>query len=125
MHGEATELNALALDEFFRIDLESMALEEGPGRKTCLGENARDSDGAQCGLHEEVEPGGDAAPGEGGVGVQKVEMAVVLVGSEARENAVLLGDDGAERGEPLLPARNILREGSPGCKLLRIVIRHG
>ena len=88
VHGKPAEVNASALDTLLGIELEAVVVKEWPGCETGVGKNAWRTDLAQHRLDLEIEPGGHTATGEGGMSKKKVEVAVVGVGSEAREDAV-------------------------------------
>ena len=125
MHGKPAEINTTALDAFLSIDLEAVALKEWPCCKTNVAGNFRDTDRTQCGLDALVEAGGNTATGERGMSEKKVEVALLCVGSEARENAVRLGDDRIKRRETLLPTCGVGWNWCQCGDLLRRVERRG
>ena len=119
VHGKPAEVSASALDALFGIELEAVAVEEWPGRKTDVGGDARRSNGTQRGLDAPIETAANSAAGKRGMSEEKVEVAVVGVGSEAREHAVRLGDDGVKPRQTLLPACGIGWDWGPRGNLLR------
>jgi hypothetical protein len=123
VHGKAAEVSASALDALLAIELEAMAVEKWPGSKTGVGGNSDGADGPQRGLHAQVKSGADTATDKRGMSVKKVEIAVVCVGSKARENAVRFGDDSVKMSETLLPARDIGRDRRPRRNLFRRIER--
>ena len=125
VHCVAAQLSASALDPFFDINLKPTALEERSGGQTRLREDPRYGGGAQGRLDVAIKTCCDPLTSKGRVRIEKVEVPVKLVGSETRNNAVMLRDDGVKRCEPLLPPANIRGVGSPSGKLLSGVERSG
>lgn len=123
MHDKPAEVNAPALDALLSIELKAVAVEEGPGGKTGMGGDSRDSERAQGRLDALVEFGGNAPTGKRGMGKKEVEVPIVSVGSETCENTVRLGDNGVKVTKPFLPARSIGRDGRPRRNLFGRVVR--
>jgi len=119
VHGKPAEVNASALDALFGIELETVAVEKWPGRETDVGNDARRTNGAQRGLDALTETAGNSAAGKRGMSEEKVQVAVVRVGSEAREHAIQLGDDGVKPRQTLLPACSVGWDWCPRGNLLR------
>ena len=87
VHGKPPEVGASALDTLFVVELEAVAVEEWPGCKTGVGGESLGTERTQHGLDAVVKPGGNTATGKRGMSEKKVEVAVVRVGSEAREHS--------------------------------------
>ena len=125
MHCEPEEVGASALDALLTMDLEALAIEERPGRKTDVGSNSHGINSTQSEFNALVKASGYTTPGKGGMGEEKVKVTLVGVRSEASENAVRLGDDGVKMSEALLPACGIRRSWCPRGNLLRREARRG
>src|SRR6185436_4416266 len=77
VHGKPAEVSASALDALFGIELEAVAVEKWPGRKTDVGGDARRSNGTQRGLDAPIETAANSAADKRGMSEEKVEVAVV------------------------------------------------
>ena len=114
--------SATAFDALFGVELEAVAVEEGPGRKADVGGDARRTNGTQRGLDALIETAGNSAAGKRGMSEEEVEVAVVGVGSEACKSAVRLGDDSVKPRQTLLPACGFGWDWCPRGNLLRRVV---
>ena len=119
MHGKPAKVGASALDALFGIELETVAVEKCPGCKTDVSGDARRLDDTQRGFDALIETAGNSSSGKRRMSEKKVEVAVVGVGSEAREHAIRLGDDGMKPHQTLLPAFSIGWDWGPRGNLLR------
>ena len=85
VHGKPAEVSTTAFDALLAVELETLPVEEWPGRKTDVGSHYRGVDRLQCGLDTMVKAAGDTATGERGMSVKKIEVSLGGVGSKARE----------------------------------------
>ena len=118
MHGKPSEVSATALDALLAVELEAVAVEEGSCGKTGKSGNLRRANRVQRGLDAMVKAAGDTATGERRMSEEKVEVAVMRVGSEACEEAVRLGNDGVKVSQAFLPACGIRWDWCPRGNLL-------
>ena len=125
MHCVARQLKTSALNELFGINLKSTVLEKVSGGQTRLSQNSRHASGAQCRLDVAIETGCDPLASKGRMRIEHVKMTVKLVGGEASNYAVMLGDHGVKYCEPVSPQANIRVRGCPSGKLLCGVERGG
>lgn len=125
VHGKAAQERASTLNAFLGVELETVAVKERPGGKTSVRGNSRNTACPQDGFDVPVETGGDTAAGEGGMSIEKIEVAVVIVGNEAGANAVSLNQNRVEMAKPFLPLRQIGLCWRPGRNLLGRVIGRG
>ena len=123
VHRKPAEMSPSALDALLAVELEAVSVEEWPGCKTGVGGDSWDTDRTQRGLDAPVEAAANTATGERRMSEKKVEVAVVGVGSEARNDAVSLGNDGVKMRKTLLPACGIGCCWRPRGNLLWRVVR--
>ena len=98
MHGEPAQVNAATLDGLIRIELEAVAIKEWPGGQTGLRRHFGNGGRSQGGLDALVKAGGHPATRESGTGEKKVEITLVGIGSETRQDTVRLGEDRLQVG---------------------------
>jgi len=96
-----------------------MTVEEWSGNKTGVGGNSRGINRAQSELDPLVKAAGNTATRERGMSEEKVEVAIMGVGSKACENAIRLRDDSVKPRQALLPACDIRWHWCPRGNLLR------
>jgi len=103
VHGEAAQLDSSALDQFLRIDLEAVVLEEWTRGQTRFGEDPANTSGTKGRLDALQKARRNTPASEIGMREKKVEMTVILVGTKANENIVVLSNDSVEWSESLAP----------------------
>jgi hypothetical protein len=107
VHHKPAEVSATTLDALLAVEFEAMSIEEWPRRETSVSGNSRDVNGARRGLDVMVKVAGNTATGESGMSEKKIEVAIVGVGSKAREHAVRFRDDSVKTRKALLPSCGI------------------
>jgi hypothetical protein len=96
VHGKPAEVSATALDVLLTVKQEAMVVKKCSRGQTGVGRDSRCADGVQRRLDTMEESAADTATSKGGMGKEKVQVAIQGVRGETCESTVCLGDDGVK-----------------------------